>query len=90
MKALAFFDRRIPEQYLEEAQSFLDKGPFTENEKERLSVLRDSALVLLLEKLRAEGGHQSDLLETILMKGSFFPGGPSSPSEASEVSNDPH
>ena len=58
------------EQYLEEAQSFLDKGHFTENEKERLSVLRDVALVLLLDELRAEGEHQSALLDTILKKGS--------------------
>lgn len=59
---------RSTEQYLEEAQSFLDKGHFTHAEKERLSVLRDMAIVRLLDEQVAQGEHQSDLLETILQK----------------------
>ena len=42
------------EQYLEEAQSFLDKGPFTQAEKERLSVLRDLAYLEQQENLHDE------------------------------------
>lgn len=47
------------EQYLEEAQSFLDKGHFTEAEKERLSVLRDLAQIEALNR-------QADGLEELM------------------------
>ena len=47
------------EQYLEEAQSFLDKGHFTLEEKERLSVLRDIAQLEALNR-------QADWLEELV------------------------
>lgn len=47
------------EQYLEEAQSFLDKGHFTEAEKERLAVLRDLAQIEALNR-------QADSLEELV------------------------
>ena len=53
------------EQYLDEAQSFLDKGHFTEAEKERLAVMRDIAVVKMLDELVAQGEQHSDLLDAI-------------------------
>lgn len=56
------------EQYLEEAQSFLDKGHFTEAEKERLSVLRDRALIELQAKQLKQAEAQTLYLEEWVIK----------------------
>lgn len=54
------------EQYLEEAQAFLDKGHFTDAEKERLSVLRDMAL------LEVQTRQADSLEELVYQKGSVL------------------